>query len=49
LTNVLELYLGGNPIAPETCPLKQESICKWERTNNWVRRVILNPKTLQRL
>jgi len=46
LTNLLELYLGGNPIAPETCPLKRESICKWERTNNWARRLMFNPKTL---
>jgi internalin A len=30
LTNLTELYLSGNPIAPKTCPLKPESICKWE-------------------
>ena len=29
LTNLTELYLNENPIAPETCPLKSESICKW--------------------
>jgi hypothetical protein len=29
LTNLTELYLNENPIAPETCPLKPESICKW--------------------
>ena len=30
LTNLIWLYLSGNPIAPKTCPLKPESICKWE-------------------
>ena len=30
LTNLNELWLSGNPIAPKTCPLKPESICKWE-------------------
>ena len=30
LTKLSELYLNGNPIAPKTCPLKPESICKWE-------------------
>jgi internalin A len=27
------LGLSGNPIAPKTCPLKPESICKWEPLN----------------
>jgi len=30
LTNLTDLYLSGNPIAPKTCPLSPESICKWE-------------------
>ncbi|MEG3841754.1 leucine-rich repeat domain-containing protein, partial [Microcoleus sp. herbarium14] len=30
LTNLTKLALSGNPIAPKTCPLKPESICKWE-------------------
>jgi hypothetical protein len=30
LTKLTDLYLSGNPIAPKTCPLKPESICKWE-------------------
>ncbi len=30
LTKLIELGLRGNPIAPKTCPLKQDSICKWE-------------------
>ena len=30
LTNLTSLHLSGNPIAPKTCPLKPESICKWE-------------------
>jgi hypothetical protein len=30
LTKLTDLYLNGNPIAPKTCPLKPESICKWE-------------------
>jgi internalin A len=30
LTNLTELGLSGNPSAPKTCPLKPESICKWE-------------------
>jgi internalin A len=30
LTRLTELRLSGNPIAPKTCPLKPESICKWE-------------------
>jgi Leucine-rich repeat (LRR) protein len=30
LTKLTQLYLSGNPIAPKTCPLKPESICKWE-------------------
>ena len=30
LTNLTELSLSGNVIAPKTCPLKSESICKWE-------------------
>jgi internalin A len=30
LTNLTLLYLSGNPITPKTCPLKPESICKWE-------------------
>jgi hypothetical protein len=30
LTKLLSLSLGGNPIAPKTCPLKPESICKWQ-------------------
>ncbi len=29
LTKLTELYLSGNPIAPKTCPVKPESICKW--------------------
>ena len=33
LTKLTELYLNGNPIAPKTCPLKPESICKWEPSN----------------
>jgi internalin A len=33
LTKVTDLYLNGNPIAPKTCPLKPESICKWEPQN----------------
>src|SRR5919202_56888 len=30
LTNLTQIRLSGNPIAPKTCPLKRESICKWE-------------------
>jgi internalin A len=30
LTKLTEIRLSGNPIAPKTCPLKPESICKWE-------------------
>ena len=30
LTKLTGVYLSGNPIAPKTCPLKPESICKWE-------------------
>ena len=30
LTNLIWLPLSGNPIAPKTCPLKPELICKWE-------------------
>ncbi len=30
LTNLKNLVLNGNPIALKTCPLKRESICKWE-------------------
>ena len=30
LTKLTDLYLRGNPSAPKTCPLKPESICKWE-------------------
>ncbi|MEG3841752.1 leucine-rich repeat domain-containing protein [Microcoleus sp. herbarium14] len=30
LTNLIRLDLGGNPIAPKTCPLKPESICNWD-------------------
>ena len=30
LTALTEIMLSGNPIAPKTCPLKPESICKWE-------------------
>ena len=33
LSTLTELYLNGNPIAPKTCPLKPESICKWEPRN----------------
>ena len=29
LSKLTKLYLRGNPIAPKTCPLKPESICKW--------------------
>ena len=27
---ITEFNLGGNPIAPKTCPIELESICKWE-------------------
>jgi internalin A len=30
LTNLTELSLTGNPIAPKTCPLSPESICNSE-------------------
>jgi len=30
LTKLTYLDLSGNPIAPKTCPLKPEYICKWE-------------------
>ncbi|MEG4817790.1 leucine-rich repeat domain-containing protein [Microcoleus sp. K5-D4] len=30
LTNLTRLSLSGNPLAPKTCPLSPESICKWE-------------------
>jgi internalin A len=30
LTKLTLLDIGGNPIAPKTCPLKPESICEWE-------------------
>ena len=30
LINLTDLYLSGNPIAPKTCPLSPESICKCE-------------------
>ena len=30
LTKLTELIVSGNQIAPKTCPLKPESICKWE-------------------
>ena len=30
LTELTDLYLSGNLSAPKTCPLKPESICKWE-------------------
>ena len=33
LTKLTEIPLSGNPIAPKTCPLKPESICKWEPLN----------------
>ena len=33
LTKLTELIVRGNPIAPKTCPLKPESICKWEPRN----------------
>jgi internalin A len=33
LTNLILLRLSGNPIAPKTCPLKPEYICKWEPRN----------------
>ena len=33
LTKLTDLYLSGNPIALKTCPLKPESICKWEPSN----------------
>ena len=32
LTKLTELIVSGNQIAPKTCPLKPESICKWEET-----------------
>ena len=33
LTNLILLRLSGNPIAPKTCPLKSEFMCKWEPRN----------------
>jgi len=33
MTSLTALFLGGNPIAPKTCPLKPESICNWEPWN----------------
>ena len=33
LTKLTWLRLSGNPIAPKTCPLNPESICKWEPGN----------------
>jgi len=33
LTNLILLRLSGNPIAPKTCPLQPEYICKWEPRN----------------
>ena len=33
LTKLTKIRLSGNPIAPKTCPLKPESICKWEPSN----------------
>ena len=30
LTNLTFFRIGGNPIAPKTCPIKPESICNWE-------------------
>ena len=33
LTNLTWLELAGNPIAPKTCPLQSEYICKWESWN----------------
>jgi internalin A len=33
LTNLTHLFLNGNLIAPTTCPLKPESICRWEPRN----------------
>ena len=33
LTNLTQLYLSGNQLAPKTCPLKPQSICKWEPRN----------------
>jgi internalin A len=33
LTKLAEIRLSGNPIAPKTCPLKPESICKWKFGN----------------
>ena len=33
LTNLTLVGLGGNPIAPKTCPLKPESICNWKPRN----------------
>jgi hypothetical protein len=29
LTNLNLIYLSGNPITPNTCPLKPEFICHW--------------------
>jgi hypothetical protein len=29
LTNLTAVYLMGNPINPQICPLERESICKW--------------------
>jgi internalin A len=29
LTKLINLELWANPIAPKTCPLKPESICRW--------------------
>jgi len=33
LTNLTVLGLSGNPIAPKTCPVQPEYICKWEPLN----------------
>jgi internalin A len=33
LTKLTEIIVSGNPIAPKACPLKPESICKWEPRN----------------
>jgi len=31
LTKLTNIFLGDNPIAPKTCPVKPESICNWQR------------------
>jgi len=33
LINLILVRLSGNPIAPKTCPLQREYMCKWEPRN----------------